>query len=189
MPSTKGTSSGGPSTEASECGASAARGAGGMPRTTCLRAGTTLDHLPASSRARPSGLCPGAVPSTPTPRPSGPQAPCFQEAPQPLSRLAMDPTPRPGRDGRQRRRLTQPPALHATGCRRLSQGSLSSCSEYGVLRVHEQLEPTDPCRAHPAHTWHTPGMGPVPLPAPPSFQGACGFGLGREGGLWKRPQL
>lgn len=162
---------------------------GGMPRTTCLRAGTTLDHLPASSRARPSGLCPGAVPSTPTPRPSGPQAPCLQEAPQPLSRLAMDPTPRPGRDGRQRRRLTQPPALHATGCRRLSQGSLSSCSEYGVLRVHEQLEPTDPCRAHPAHTWHTPGMGPVPLPAPPSFQGACGFGLGREGGLWKRPQL
>ena len=150
---------------------------GGMPRTTCLWTGTTSDHLPASSRARPSGLCPGAVPSTPTPRPSGPQAPCLQEAPQPLSRLAVDPTPHPGRDERQRCRLTQPPALHATGCRRLSQGSLSSCSEYGVMRIHEQLEPTDPCRAHPAHTWH----GPSPPPCSPFLPGSTWvwFGKGR----------
>lgn len=145
---------------------------GGLPRTPFL---PPSEHIPLDC------VLEQRLPPLP-PDPQTPKLPASREASQPLSRLAVDPT----WEGRMAETQTDPAAwLHAPGCRRLSQGPLSSCSERGVVRVLEQLERTDPCRARPAHTWR----GPSPVPAPPSFQGARGFGLGREGSLWKRSQL
>lgn len=138
---------------------------GGLPRTPFL---PPSEHIPLDC------VLEQRLPPLP-PDPQTPRLPASREASQPLSRLAVDPT----WEGRMAETQTDPAAwLHAPGCRHLNQGPLSSCSEHGAVRVLEQLERTDPCRARPAHTWR----GPSPCPCSPFLPGSAWvwFGKGRE---------